>query len=797
MPDPAAAAVEMVNPATGDIEAVPAQDAAVLARDGDWEIATPEIKAQKEYAANAGYGEALKALAEGAASGLTVGLSDVALAGLGGDEYRASRAQRDAQFGGLHTLGELGGGVGGVLLSGGSSLGARGAVGLAGRGLRAAATPTRLLARAGMATEGLVGRGLARAGLTGETILGRAVSGAARIGAGGAVEGFGAGMGHALSEAALAPGGDYSDLAEKLLVGGKDGALFGLGAGAALGGGVGLLSGAGRAGARRLGMGGEREVRSLASDIAEESAIQALDPSKKGLRELSQGGRKVEDIRKMGRQLIDDDIVGPMRSTEDMLKRADEVAERAGEHIGDVLKRLDDAGVKLDSHNMFMRLDDSIARLSKELSPEHRAVAKQLDQRVRLMMEADANGQLGFEQLHKARRSIDDAVRWGKVDNAALNEELKGYRAIIEDELTANIDKHGARLGEAGLLDSYQAAKRSYRAAAFARGELSQNMLRGQANRTLGLLENIQGAGGMVAGALTGSFGIGAVTSLGMMAGTKFLKDHGRSVLMDVAERVAKSDAAIDKAVRGFFQRAKAGEFAAIGEGARVEARFSPDRALARKDKESRQDAYARVRRDLDGLRREPPGMTALAAHAPRTAAAVQMARDSAVSYLESKAPKAMQRQTSPLMRRMSRESPPSAQEIHKFARILDAAKNPERVLERVQTGTVSRDEIEALKAVYPRRFAQLQQQTMAHLAEYGGDMSYRDRVQLGLLLDIEADPSLRPESIRLSQSAYAQAGAAGGSAPGPAPRSASAPKRAASFESRSTQLETGEMETI
>jgi len=87
--------------------------------------------------------------------------------------------------------------------------------------------------------------------------------------------------------------------------------------------------------------------------------------------------------------------------------------------------------------------------------------------------------------------------------------------------------------------------------------------------------------------------------------------------------------------------------------------------------------------------------------------------------------------------------------EIAAFERRLEVVENPMIVPQRLLDGTLSREHVETLKAVYPSMYSMIQTQATETVLREGienGD--YSDRMKLALLLGIDTHASLSSQSI-------------------------------------------------
>lgn len=194
--------------------------------------------AQQERKESDSAGRIIGAGAAGAARSLSLGMSDAAIAGLGGEAARKELQKAQKYSPVASTVGEVGGMLAPALFTGGAS-GSVSALGKAGRAATALPRAVTAGAETGgrLAERGVIGLGAAEGGN---------VAGAARVLATNAIEGGAQGIGQAISDASIK--GEPIEV-EKILAHGGKAALLGAGLGGALHGTVGLAkSGLSKAG---------------------------------------------------------------------------------------------------------------------------------------------------------------------------------------------------------------------------------------------------------------------------------------------------------------------------------------------------------------------------------------------------------------------------------------------------------------------------------------------------------------------------------------------------------------------
>ena len=93
-------------------------------------------------------------------------------------------------------------------------------------------------------------------------------------------------------------------------------------------------------------------------------------------------------------------------------------------------------------------------------------------------------------------------------------------------------------------------------------------------------------------------------------------------------------------------------------------------------------------------------------------------------------------------------------------------AAQPLSVLDDLNRGTVRREQVETLRALYPAMYSSIQAKIMDQLHDSRAQISYGQRVLLYQMFGATTDPSLRPASIAAVQASFQPAQAAPTGAP-------------------------------
>lgn len=749
-----------------------------------YDTATGEQYQEQQLAEEyGGWGKQAKAAAAGAARGLTLGLSDVAISELGGDDARAELQQLQQRAAGASLAGEIGGGLVGALASGGTGLAARGA-----------SAATRASAAVGGLAERAAARGALGLGLREGGAAARALSTAAGWGAEGALQAAGS----EVSRAAIA--NEALD-GERLAAAGLHGAT----AGALLGGAGSAVASAGKAVASRALAAGLDTATALAermgvtarSAAQEGEALQAkvarlIDTLAPGGTEAAAARATVKSTggnKEQLRQILDaSDPVqarvqgmlreeipqalglspGGIASRQQMAEAVPGLVKVEGDKMRAALGQIDAAaaGRGPDVRALARRADDEIvSKLASDPFMERRAAAVQ--QRVDMLRDL-GDYRLGFSGLHDFAQGLRREI--GAMPAGLERRGLERFGEMIERE----IEQAGARVaeqaGEKAAAAAYREALTGQRAA-----QLVGDALREGAKvdaKAAGLSMGDQLA--LVSSAVQGG-PVGAASAAAHLYASRLASRYGQqaaaSVLRDVAagatlpQAVGRVvDQVVGESVKGFFRKAGG----AVERG--VEAGASAARVQVRRQATTLVDEQAERRafdRELERVTSAPSGGPSGAQGAE---AAAEATAERGRQFLLSKAPKSPGGGLQP---HLNKTRPPLEAQ-RKFLAYTRAVDDPVSVLRDLERGRLSPEGLEALRTVYPELYGQIRQEAARQLVDQRQQLRGPEARALGALLGVDdPDPTTARRLVSAVQGAYQAAGSgAGGTGSGgpPAP---------------------------
>lgn len=789
--------LNVVDEGTGELVNVDAAQAVeALAPGSGMRLADDEEVQEQRLEQEFGEGLAtLQAGAEGAARGLTFGGSDALLRAAGVDaEGLRERRERNpvASLGG-----EAVGAIAPTLLTGGTGalgLGARG-TGIAARAAQAgrmAGVVPRAVVSAGRATERGV-QGLL--GARGGGILGRGLS----MGAAGTVEGAAFGAGQAVSEAALQ---DSELTAERVVAHMGRGALLGGTAGSVLGAGSQAASRA----AERLGPELQRITRrgNLEGFIGS-SAFRAAKGPGGGKRWVEKAKQTFGDdgVAQVGRELLDEGVVTARSTIDDIARQADQKRQRWGRRIGSVLEEVDQGGGQAPSlqrieervrgevinplRNSPLATNKRVARsVERELEGLFGAAretvrrggqrrvgevvvtsgGRGIDPATGFATGAPRTPDVGFAQLHKFRSELDDVAYRVQNTSSPHTKELRRARDIIEQEIESSIDKAVQQTGREDLVGAYQQAKRKYKAMKLGSDMAQDAVSRADANRMFSLsdMQTAQavgiggafGAGGIEPGTMALAFASGALH--------KFWRERGAAITSAALNNMTKMQALSrraqtveqrsQQAVKRFFDAPT--EITGGVKGAKptsvTRGKGKGRRELYEDKVQELQDASKDLEAVADRIARHTVDVQGAA---PKFTHAFTQTVIRGQQFLQAKLPQPKVR-ASTLRPDLDKTQRVSDAEMAKWLRYEQAVSDPSSVFEHLENGDLSREEVEALREVYPSMHEALVTQVFEEVGRLDKAPPYSKLVQLSIAIGQPLHPTLEPGFLSLVQQRYA-----------------------------------------
>jgi hypothetical protein len=174
--------------------------------------------------------------------------------------------------------------------------------------------------------------------------------------------------------------------------------------------------------------------------------------------------------------------------------------------------------------------------------------------------------------------------------------------------------------------------------------------------------------------------------------------------------------------------------------------------SMSLKDYKTTMEGLRKVLTDPESMYAQiPPGLHGTA---PMTVGQTAAAVLNAARYLDSKAPKNPYEGMPPAV---APQWEPSPAELDHFNRFREAVESPARVLKNMSQGYIAPEQVEALKAVYPAMYADLQQKIGERLMMQKKPLSYQQRLALSAVLGPTA-LGMSPQQVQVLQQSQALA---------------------------------------
>lgn len=738
--------------ATGGLEAPieqnPAITPAAAASTGE---PTPEEIAAigHELEMEAKFGDApLEAAAIAAADTATFSLAGRLLDSL---DLRTTEEQKEIRERnpGADMLGTMAGAVGPALIPGAGPLAVA---------ARVATGPASLALKAGKVAEKMVSSAIAKSGS--KNIAKGIVKKSLELGAQGATEGAAFGVGSLLREEAL---GEADLNAENLLAHAGTGALFGGLIGGALpvvGAG---LKGAGKSAGRLF----DAATEKYADPVKAFREFTGFTQTKWLKMTASDSGKEmVEDFP---RWVVEDAGFNPkIDSKADLLEKISTLAETQGKNIDSILTELDGMAASristaAGSPNLRGQL---LGRLADELETEFlvpnsewsslggstRKIQKLVND---IRFQASKPSALTGKAIVGVKRKIDQIITEQKLGRVHGRKpgvaELAAYKAR---GIVNKASQLYAEYVDPLMAEQLKKANRDFRYAS----EIMPSL-----EKTVDKSKDFLGFKDTIFGAL--AYGVMDAPGLLLLAGKKFLDSdlRRRLVIMTNVKKASDRVAShVSKSIDNFFSKttrpSQLAAMQALLNSPLAHQHEDGKKSQAPKDKK---EAYANIQKNLVDFSSEPEKLISrtvksgapISHVAPQTAQVVGERLITAVQFLQQKVPKSPYEAELPGMK--PKPFTPSSMQMSKFERYLQAIDSPLSVLEDLESNALTREHVEAIKAVYPKLYDFIRQTAYAKMLDTEEVLPYSKKVQLSLLLNLDGDASLLGKNIAALQANF------------------------------------------
>ncbi len=552
--------------------------------------------------------------------------------------------------------------------------------------------------------------------------------------------------------------------------------LWGIGAGAVLGGGSELLAAAGQGALERVGEKlGEGGVQGALEKFASDRTAKAIGAERSQLNKLAP-----ERVRELTDFAHEEGLIRPGMSRADVGAAIDAAHAKYGAQIGDTLGKLDTLITKgTASEDLVSKgirpgeIGDAIMQaldtpeMRMPMNADQRAALDTVVKSAHLIPSTQVNGRevVSFDDAQKfvsslrrkwvasISKDLNDGGLRGIETVTPLDQMKSAAYRVARDAVHAAGDRVALAADEPALVGELARAKTSYAKLAELDKWAATVEKQAAGNRAIGLTDWISmGQGpaahvGMGLGAAIGGFagglpGAAVGGSAGKIAGglldflgKKWGEDKGLVLLSALAKRAAKEGPEVFSAVLAAESQKRLAATMSDVQGAvrrlavsglqRVRAPDHPHMAtlLGTTSGLTSDQAYDKLGRHLTALAASPDALAQsaaavtapLATTAPEVALATQQKIAQAVTYLHQALPKP-DGPAAPFAPQTWSPAPADKLAFHDRAEIV---ANPMAAMRHVEQGTLSPAHVEALAAVYPTVYAMMKQEILEFHAKH------------------------------------------------------------------------------
>lgn len=276
---------------------------------------------------------------------------------------------------------------------------------------------------------------------------------------------------------------------------------------------------------------GIQKIGDTAGDFAERFAARGLGAERGTIKKL--GAAKVKAA---GRQALDEGILSPLASTDDVIARNNAVLDKGGGMMDDVYSQIDDAGAStFNPLEVAGKVDEQIGGFYR--TPINKGETTQLENTLEsILMRGEGN--IPLKKAQALKEELQKVANWKNNVNVTEKEKMarEAYR-IVSQKIDEAAESGAKTIGKEGLEETLTQGKKLYGNAKTAEELLTNKSAREQGNNLFGLTDTIMGGAGLAYGGTTGDW----TTAGGVMLAKKGLQKYGAQNAALGLDKISKS----------------------------------------------------------------------------------------------------------------------------------------------------------------------------------------------------------------------------------------------------------------
>lgn len=298
-----------------------------------------------------------------------------------------------------------------------------------------------------------------------------------------------------------------------------------------------------------------KDVASLANiggkagGLAESTAFQSLRPIKGVAQRIQDEGR----AQIIGRQLLDDKIIGPGTSWKTMLARTEDKLDEYGQIIGHYADTADKA-VARDSSIRGVLVDDLIGTIENNVVPKliedgKSDVARSvLNWATDNLKAAGPTGELGYRQTNKILKTLRETkAKFDATRDTPTSEAFQDIYRLLNEQRVNGIEAALQKGGSVEEIGTFLKAKDSYRNLSDVSKILEKTVAGKTSNRWPSLTDYKAGGTGGIMGTVIGAAaggpvggGIGGAVGLSATIANKIARERGSQASAFILNKLSK-----------------------------------------------------------------------------------------------------------------------------------------------------------------------------------------------------------------------------------------------------------------